>query len=297
MTPDPLQRRPPDAALAWVERELGARVRGVRACPGGTSSAVHLVRLAGGSSAVTVVLRRYVIDELNQEEPDLAAREAHVLRLLGASELPAPELLAADPTGDRAGAPAVVMTRVPGRVVWSPPDVGPWLDRLAALLPAVHATPLTTADAVQPFRPYEPPTWAPPRWMRDPRLWDRAREVFDGPPLDPDRVFVHRDYHPGNVLWRRGRVTGLVDWQAASIGPRAVDVVHCRMNLLARCGPEVADRFLATWQQVTGSDFHPWAEAVMLVDAFGWTTRRTRDPTHLRALESLLARRLAELGR
>ena len=290
-----LRRRPPDAALRWVESELGARVEGVRACKGGSSSAIHLVRLSRGTSRLTVVLRRYVIAELNDEEPDIAEREARVLRLLNRCEITTPELLAVDTSGDRAGAPAIVMTRVPGRVEWSPTDIEPWLHQLAELLPQLHASPITVADGVQPFRPYEPESWGPPPWMRNPKLWDRAVEVFHGARLDPDGVFIHRDFHPGNVLWRRGRVAGLVDWQAASVGPRTVDVVHCRSNLLSRFGAEVADRFLAIWQRMTGCDYHPWAEVVMLVDALHWNTRHTQDPAHLRSLESLLERRLAEL--
>lgn len=290
-----LRRRPPEAALRWVENELGARVEHVRACRGGSSSSIHLVRLSRGTSALTVVLRRYVIKELNDEEPDIAEREAHVLRLLQRCEIPTPEVLAVDPAGEQAGTPAVVMTRLPGRVEWSPIDIEPWLHQLAELLPHLHATPIATTDGVQPFRPYEPESWDPPPWMRNPGLWDQALEVFHGPRLDPDKVFIHRDYHPGNVLWRRGRVAGLIDWQAASVGPRTVDVVHCRGNLLSRFGVEAADRFLAIWQHMTGCDYHPWAEIVMLVDAFEWNTRHTQGPSHLHVLETLLECRLAEL--
>jgi Homing endonuclease associated repeat/Phosphotransferase enzyme family len=42
---------------------------------------------------------------------------------------------------------------------------------------------------------------------------------------------LERDFHPGNVLWRRATVSGVVDWQAASICPASVDVANCRGNL------------------------------------------------------------------
>lgn len=292
-----LRRRPPDRALAWLEKQLGASVVAVRACRGGSSSAIHAVRVATASGRHTVVLRRYVIDELNVEEPDIAERESRVLRLLERCELETPELLAVDPTGEEAGVPTVLMARVPGRLDWSPTDMDRWLHRLAAVLPAIHHSPIDEDDGVQRFQPYEPETWDAPGWMRNPSLWDRALEVFHEPSEDPDRVFIHRDYHPGNVLWRRGQVTGVVDWQAASIGPRAADVWHCRANLLGRFSLEMADRFVLEWESLTGDTYHPWAETVMLVDAIDWMTRHDESPRVRRDLEELLARRLAELGR
>ena len=32
-------------------------------------------------------------------------------------------------------------------------------------------------------------------------------------------MLLHRDFDPGNVLWRRGTVSGAVDWQDARTGP------------------------------------------------------------------------------
>jgi aminoglycoside phosphotransferase (APT) family kinase protein len=162
------------------------------------------------------------------------------------------------------------------------------------VLPEIHASPITAADGVREFTPYRPDSWDPPNWLNDKRLWARAVAVFHGPPLDPEQVFIHRDYHPGNVLWLRGRVTGVVDWQAASIGPRAADVAHCRRNLLDHFNADAADRFSQIWESMTGSAYHPWAEVVTLVDSMSWSsnpTARERDE-----LEAVLAQRLAELG-
>lgn len=56
---------------------------------GGTSSAVHIVQLeARCGERLRLVLRRYVCDDWLAEEPDLAAREAHALRVLEDSPLP-----------------------------------------------------------------------------------------------------------------------------------------------------------------------------------------------------------------
>jgi len=245
-----------------------------------------------GNTSETVVLRRYVLRAEFEEEPDIAAREARVLAMLERSPLNTPRLLAVDPDGDEAGAPAVLMSRVRGRLDWTPSHLSGWLHELAAVLPILHDT---DADSdVQAFQPYEPDSWDPPPWLQDRRVWERLVAVYHGPRLDDDSVFIHRDYHPGNVLFLRGRAHAVVDWQSASIGPRSADVWHCRANLLGRFGIAVADEFLAAWQAISGVSYNPWTELVMLVDTLGWGGHRT--PREQQELEELAAKRLAEHG-
>jgi aminoglycoside phosphotransferase (APT) family kinase protein len=288
-----LRSRPPSPALAWVEVMLGGKVTRVRALRGGSSSAVHAVRVEGPLGSESVILRRYVIPELNVEEPDIAEREARVLRFLHDAITPTPHLIAVDATGADAGVPAVLMTRVPGRLDWSPKDMDAWLRRLAAVLPPLHAAPLPSGHSIGDFAPYVPESWERPEWMQQPDLWERALEIFHGPQLDAGRVFIHRDYHPGNVLWCRGRVTGVVDWQAASVGPPSADVSWCRINLIGRFGLEVADRFIDIWETMSGRSYHPWSEVVLLVDLIGSPHERKRRERE--DLERALAQRLTEL--
>ena len=81
-------------------------------------------------------------------------------------------------------------------------------------------------------------------------------------------VFIHRDYHPGNVLWSRARLTGVVDWVNACLGPPAVDVGHARWNLAQLFGVEVADAFLDAWLAASGRARHdPYWDIVCLLDA------------------------------
>lgn len=292
-----LRRRPPERALDWVAALTGARVVGVRALRGGSSSAVHAVRIDDGGSRRTVVLRRYVGEATSAEAPGLVRREAAALGVLAGSEsgraVGAPGLVGADPDGTAAGGPALVMTRVPGRLVWTPRDLDRWLAGLAEAAVRIHDTPVPPGAPLGPFTPYEPPDPEPPGGI-DRRLWDRALAVLGGPVGDPERCFIHRDHHPGNVLWLRGRLSGVVDWQAACVGPPSADVWHCRLNLLRRFGPEPADRFVAVWEAVSGRRYHPWAETVMLPDAIVWAAAGR--PWLRRTLVDLLARRLAETG-
>jgi len=307
-----LRARPPRPALDWAAEALGGgTVTAVRALRGGLASAVHLLTV---DQRVRVVLRRYVRPEVNLEEPEIARWEARALRFVAAVELPTPTLLAVDATGTAAGVPAVLMSRLPGRVEWSPPHRDRWLLRLAEQLPPIHAAPLplpgagTRADgagaeagngaaSIRPFAPYRQDRYELPAWARWPAVWARAVDWFHRP-TPPDAgpaVFVHRDYHPGNVLWRRGRVTGVVDWASASIGPAVVDVGHCRGNLFPY-GLAVADHFTAHWERQSGARYHPWADIVTIIGDLDGLRDDPRPASERRLVEDALARAVAELG-
>jgi aminoglycoside phosphotransferase (APT) family kinase protein len=289
-----LRSRPPKRALAWAAARLGGPVVSARALRGGMSSAVHLLTIFDGTGQRRqAVLRRYVRPELNAEEPDIAEREARALGVAGSVDVPTPALLAVDPAGTEAGAPAVLMSRLPGRIDWWPSDVGRWLRRMAGVLPVIHAAPLPPAGLIGPFAPDLPASYQPPPWARYLRVWERAAEISQGPaPVLPE-VLVHRDFHPGNVLWRRDRVSGVVDWQAACTGPAVADVAHCRVNLLT-LGVGAAERFTAWWQQAAGAAYHPWADVVTII---GFLDDLREDWGSERLLvEDMLARAVAELG-
>jgi aminoglycoside phosphotransferase (APT) family kinase protein len=256
------------------------------------SSAVHLLTVHGDGGRRQAVLRRYVRPELNAEEPGIAEREARALHAARQAGVPTPVLLAADPDGAEAGVPAVLMSRLPGRVDWWPSDMDRWLRRLAETLPPIHAAPLPPAGVLRPFAPYPQASYQPPDWARWPRVWERATEVSHGSPPRLPEVLLHRDFHPGNVLWRRGTVSGVVDWPGACTGPAAADVGHCRMNLLT-FGTEAAERFTAGWQQASGAAYHPWGDVVTII-GFLDDLRGDWGPERL-LVEDMLARAVAEL--
>jgi aminoglycoside phosphotransferase (APT) family kinase protein len=290
-----LRSRPPRQALAWAAARLGGPVISARVLRGGMSSAVHLLTTQHpGRERRQAVLRRYVRPELNAAEPDAAAREARALRVAETADVPTPALLAVDPDGADAGVPAVLMTRLPGRVDWWPSDTDRWLARLAGLLPRIHAAPLPAVGLIGPFTPDEQASYQPPGWARYPRVWERAAQISHEPPPVAPAVLLHRDFHPGNVLWRRGSVSGVVDWQAACTGPAVADVGHCRVNLLTS-GTDAAERFTALWQHAAGATYHPWADVVTIIGFLDDLRDDDWGPERL-LIEDMLARAVADLG-
>jgi aminoglycoside phosphotransferase (APT) family kinase protein len=73
-------------------------------------------------------------------------------------------------------------------------------------------------------------------------LWDRAVDVLRSHPPSYEGSFLHRDFHPGNMLFTGAgaelHVTGVVDRVATSWGPADLDVAHCSTALALLHGPE-----------------------------------------------------------
>ena len=66
------------------------------------------------------------------------------------------------------------------------------------------------------------------------------------------RGLVHGDFWPGNTLWLRGRLSGVVDWEQVRYGDPCQDVACCRLDLTLLFGPETADQFLLAYLAAAG---------------------------------------------
>ncbi|HUF83719.1 MAG TPA: phosphotransferase [Acidimicrobiia bacterium] len=281
--------------MNWVTQSIGAgsEVVSVRALPSSwlANHAVDVVDRHGTTHAL--VLRRWARPGWEIGDPEMtAAHEAGVLELLADSPVPAPDLVAADPDADVCDVPTLLITRVSGQPPPTRPrDRSSFLKQLAAALPAIHA--LDHRGLVHPYSHYyEPERLRVPTQSERPELWERAIEVFDNPVPDTETCFIHRDYHPGNTLWSDGRLAGIVDWTAASVGSPAIDLAHMRLNLARDVGLEAADEFAAHHRRIAGQSFEyqPYWDVVDAADALP-----ELDRTELPAIERYLADALARL--
>ncbi len=109
-------------------------------------------------------------------------------------------------------------------------------------------------------------------------------------------MVIHRDFHPDNVLWSDGRISGVVDWANACLGPAAVDVAHFRVNLAVLHGPATADAVLPgdpAWDLELAMGFLEWGPGA---DAWAGPWPELPADTARSRLETFVARALAALG-
>ncbi|MFF1644199.1 alpha/beta fold hydrolase [Streptomyces sp. NPDC058240] len=251
------------ATRAWVAKQIGPgrSVADSRLLVGGWSSQMRRLTLDDGTD---LVQRTFVKPFFRHHGPGLLNREASVLALLAEQDsIPAPGLVAVDATTEHCDHPTLLMSALPGRVRVDGDDLDRRLDLLAAQLVRVHGV----VPAERP-RPYQAWTSAERVHTPDGPLWERAVDVIRRDPPPYEGRFLHRDFHPGNVLFTGTgpelRITGVVDWVETSWGPADLDVAHCSTALALLHGPayglDFRDRYEAQGGHglATGPDHLYW---------------------------------------
>ncbi len=239
----------PAETRQWIEKVAGGRIRAIRRLHGGIISNVHDVRLELPSGALTsVVLRTYGTydDHGRNDVAGALDYEARILTALEAVDVPTPRLIGVS-------SHALLMTKVRGVADLESRDMTQKLARMAAPLPVIHASRELRAVGVKlkmnPRR-YD--------WVRDPGVRRAAEELVAKPPDRIARVATHGDYQHFNMLWSRGRLSGVLDWSGIWIGPPEVDACHCRLNLAVLYSPDVADQFRDAYETEAGRRVDPW---------------------------------------
>ena len=137
-----------------------------------------------------------------------------------------------------------------------------------------------------------------PAWWRDVAAWDRAViQTETARPTGP-AVFLHRDFHPGNLLWSDSTISGVVDWVNACVGPAGVDLGHLRVNLATLddiAAADAVDPGDPAWDIEMALGFLDW-DSDEVIDA--WPGPWAHVPAALARdrLEAFVGHALARLG-
>jgi len=286
---------------AWIEHSAGPDVHvvAVESLPLSSTSKHRITVVAGDGSRRQLLLRRY------HDAPRLAhdpwyvpAHEAQALFLLARGPTPTPRLLAADLEANLCEVPALLESWLPGHVEWRPVELARYLRCTAEALVAFHAAGVAP-EGLPDYAPYaDRCRMASPPFTTRPGLWERVARELDRPRPDGRAVFIHRDWHPGNLLWDGERLTGVVDWATAARGPAGIDLARMRLNLAWRIGSEAAAAFLAAYVSAGGDAAarDPYWDLLDAADAMPIEGPPPSE-AELASFETWVTSVLAELGR
>ncbi|MFJ2774567.1 phosphotransferase family protein [Streptomyces sp. NPDC087300] len=244
-------------ARAWVSRHLeaGERIVGSETLHGGITAEVRRLAIAGpGGGTRDLVLRTFV--GVAQAE-DWLTREAGALTLLAGTDVPAPDLVAVDPTAAHGEHPALLMTHLTGRTVLDDEGIETRVPLLARQLVAIHA--LRPDQQPPKYEALTTPDSVVVPQGADVTAWADAIDVIRQPAPPYEGCFLHRDFQPGNVLFdvvpsspSATRIAGVIDWAQPSWGPADLDVAHCATNLALLHGPAWGPRFTEAYEEAGG---------------------------------------------
>jgi aminoglycoside phosphotransferase (APT) family kinase protein len=250
---------PAAGALAEVRRLAGssAVVLDVARLEGGQHADTWRVDTA--NPALSVVVRQFPMHDA------AACDEQRVLRTLDGLGGLAPVLLGGDLDGQWSKHPTSLISWLDGEPDITPSDPQAWARELGRALAVLQGVP---SDRLADL----------------PSVFDRrgSRAQLNGPLAAEVRsrwphisgspeVLTHSDYWSGNVVWRDGRLMGIVDWSGAARGPRGYDVGWCRLDLVLLFDERIADVFLAAYEAAIGQTLGD----VVLWDA--WAVARSHD--------------------
>ncbi|MGW3365270.1 phosphotransferase family protein [Streptosporangium canum] len=278
-----------DTTRAWVEKGLpeGDRVEHVERLRGGWTSEMRRLRIVGPRGGRSLVLRSFVKPFFRKHAEGLLTREADVLTLLSGTDVPAATLQAVDATAQHCDHPSLLMSLLPGSVRLDEDGAEQRADLLARQLVIIHQVQVT-----EQARPRSYQAWISPERVRipeatdRPELWRRAMDVIRRDPPDYRACFLHRDFHPGNVLFAEDGddlwISGIVDWVETSWGPADLDVAHCStaMALLhgAPAGMLFADRYTAVGGRLTADPAAHLYWRILDALAFAPDAEKVADP-------------------
>jgi aminoglycoside phosphotransferase (APT) family kinase protein len=191
--------------------------------------------------------------------------------------LPVAELLGYD-LAERTGYGLMLVARVPGTsVIPSEPDPER-LQALGAAAARISSIDLTPAPALPVrSRPIEAEDFAGMRREQGASDLLRAAEAaVAATRLDDGRLgLVHGDLWYGNTLWDDGRLTAVLDWDCAGVGPAGIDLGSLRCDAAWCHGTEAAEHILRGWEAEAGrtaSDVPYWDTVAALASPpdMGW---------------------------
>jgi aminoglycoside phosphotransferase (APT) family kinase protein len=228
-----------------IAEQLGGRL--VRAWPleGGVSAATSAVEVAIGGE-----VRRFVVRQPGGHyRRDVGERDFRLMQALADAGLPVARPRLLDPTGERLGEPALVLDYLAGETDPRRDVDRATLEALARQLAAIHAIPepqgfthlLPDLRALAiPFVARRPEQ--PDESLGESEVRAALARMPQPPRANPD-VVLHGDFWPGNVLWRHGEISGVVDWEDAAIGDPLYDLAITRLDVLWTYGPGAPELF------------------------------------------------------
>lgn len=235
--------------LATLADLLGSPLRLKRRVKGGQSATTDILETPDGTD---FALRRHGRWSLGFDD-NIAAREAAVLTAVDRAGVPAPRVLWHGPFGATS---ALVTEAIAGVPVLDPPQPIRWSEQLAEILLRIHSARIDPAlsdllDAAPPAPvDLEPSSGLTHRHPRGEALL--AQRVDLSPTGTHQTYLVHGDYWPGNLLWDRGEVAAVLDWEAAVRSDPVADIAYCYTEMRYLGQDEAAEHLVDAYRSLSG---------------------------------------------
>ncbi len=244
-----------DTAFAEIANRVipGASLLQHRLLSGGVSAAVHVLDVSTPRGPTSLVVRRHGAATWKQLPDDVTQVEFSLLAALHEARLPVPEPLFLDVDRQLLPSPYFVMRFVRGSSEIAAPVLDHALRSMAAFLARLHSLDVR-ALSLPPLPSREDPIKAALQFAADDSsLCDVISSLS---PEQSPPTLLHGDFWPGNILWDKGEITAVLDWEDVAIGPAASDVACCRAEVNVLFGLDAARSFTQYYRAASANSLH-----------------------------------------
>ncbi len=234
----------------------GAVLLDARRLPGGVSAEVTALafRRPGGETRRVVVRRHGPVDLAHN--PHAARDEFRLMEIAQAHRLAVPEPVFFDASCDLFPTPVVVVGFVEGSAEDAPEDIIKVVTEAARQLARIHAIPASTE--LNFLRPLGRGYGERPANLDDSMGESHIRAALEAawpmPVVNPASL-VHGDFWPGNLLWHRGALAAVIDWEDARTGDPLADLGNVRFEFFLQHGLEAMAALTDAYRAEVSLDF------------------------------------------
>lgn len=237
-----VQRVWPGDALAHAEPLLG-----------GISAEVLLLHVRHADGAAGRYLVRVHGEGDRKRNPDVALHEYSILQHVYAAGLPVAKPVHLDLSGEVYPLPYIVVGYIEGKTDFAPCHIPGFVQQYAALLARIHQVKgapdfLTNRAALAQRRIQHQPDELDDS-VDEAGLRAKLLTLFPLRQVNATTL-LHGDFWPGNLIWRDGRLVGVLDWEDVDVGDPLADLSIARLEMLWTCGQAAMHDFTRDYQQL-----------------------------------------------
>ncbi len=221
---------------------------------GGMSAELFGVEFHSAEYGLTKWVARFPSPYVRKLFNDPATHEFNVLKAVCSVNLPAPPpiMVSSAPDGN-----FFFMSYLPGAATANPKNHEDYITQFAQMLARIHRT--NVKNGKFDFLPKNKPRFVQERTQLNKELMEHevTQKVEElGYSASDKTVLRHGDFWPGNLLVSDEKISGVVDWENALIGPALADLAISRLDIYWVFGREAMESFTDQYLRLLPQSTH-----------------------------------------
>ena len=224
---------------------------------GGVSSEVFLIEAKQNKTKIKLVLRY----EAGPPSKNDIKNEFNLLQALANTNIPSAEPLFIDTSCKILDKPFMLLSFLEGDINIPNTDNLDLITKMADQLRSIHSiNPALLPDLPIQIDPIEGLLKYLPKgveWMEIKNYLSSLKNTaFEG-----QRVFLHGDFWPGNILWAKDQIVAVIDWDYAAIGDPISDLAVSSLEMRYEFGKEGMNQLCEAYlkhSMIDNSRFSLW---------------------------------------